>query len=144
MKKEGLVDFDPVALAAFRKKAAEAAKRTRKKAGPVGPPKVEKVKVSKKGAVSFKFNQKLKIPQFIDPTPIVKKEKTKTTKADKKELRRFLGDKIPLDKLDVTKSIFGIKFFLKSDVQPEQLQFYIEVKKWTPKGIDIEFDFKDP
>jgi hypothetical protein len=38
----------------------------------------------------------------------------------------------------------GIKFFLKSDVNADQLKYTAEITKWTPRGLDVLLDFEEP
>lgn len=53
-------------------------------------------------------------------------------------------DEISLASIDVQRDLLDVKFIMKSDVDPEDIVYYLELKDWTPVDIDVEITFKDP
>ena len=43
---------------------------------------------------------------------------------------------IGLDQIDVS-TIVEIKFVLKSDENPENIQYFMTIKQWTPRDLKI-------
>jgi len=71
--------------------------------------------ISRNGLVLIEFNQKLRVPAFIDE-PEIEDILTDEEKSKKKKKKgRML---IPLSALDVTRDIFDFTFVLNSDVEP--------------------------
>jgi hypothetical protein len=48
-----------------------------------------------------------------------------------------------LESLDVS-TMFEVNFVLKGDIDPEDLEYSLVLKKWEPKEIDIKVDFSQP
>ena len=40
--------------------------------------------------------------------------------------------------------LLDVKFIMKSDVDPESIKYYLQIKEWTPEAMDIGISFKDP
>ena len=51
---------------------------------------------------------------------------------------------LSVDKLDVTRDIMEISVILNSEVKPEKMQFFIELKSWTETEIVIAYNFSNP
>lgn len=72
----------------------------------------------------MKFNQKMKVPDFIDNS---------LSGSTLRKTAERTGDfkvKIPLSQLDVTRDICSVRFILSSDIEPESIKYYLEIKKW--------------
>jgi len=89
-------------------------------------------RISRNGVVKIEFNQRLQVPAFID-----RPSSPGTQEAETREL-------IPLSSLDVSRDIFEFVFVLKSDVQPEDINYFLEVTKWNEYGMDVFVNFTNP
>jgi hypothetical protein len=78
-------------------------------------------RVSRNGVMAINFNQRLKVPAFIDRTNLksITEKKTKLNKSKRKM--------IPLSALDVGRDVFDIVFVLKSDVEPTEIGYFLEI-----------------
>ena len=65
------------------------------------------------------FNQKLLIPSFID-------EAAKTNET-----------------VDVS-SFLSIKYAIKSDIEPEKIQFHLKFIEWSPDNMKFQIFFDEP
>ena len=52
--------------------------------------------------------------------------------------------KIPLSQLDVTRDICSVRFILSSDIEPESIKYFLEIKKWDENGVEIGVNFTNP
>jgi hypothetical protein len=83
---------------------------------------------NRKGYVTLSFDQEMLIPNFG------KKERSL---ADSKKT-------IGLHNIDVSRDILNLDFILKSDINPKDIIYSLELKEWSTKKIGIQIDFKDP
>lgn len=91
--------------------------------------KVESPKATRDGSVSLGFSQKVSVPDF----------------AKKKTQRRLqASDGVDLGNIDVTRDILDVKFILKSDVNIEDLEYFLNIKSWTPDNFDVGIEFANP
>ena len=60
---------------------------------------------------------------------------------DQKSGKRRL---VELNQLDVSRDLFELQFVLKSELEPEDIKYYLEIDKWTPKEVRILVNFTDP
>ena len=51
---------------------------------------------------------------------------------------------IALDDLDVTRDIFDLKFLLKSDMEPEDIKYFLLIQDWTPTELKVKVNFTNP
>ena len=51
---------------------------------------------------------------------------------------------IGLHNIDVSRDILNLDFILKSDINPKDIKYSLELKEWSAKKIGIQIDFKDP
>jgi hypothetical protein len=48
---------------------------------------------------------------------------------------------IPLSALDVGRDVFDIVFVLKSDVEPTEIGYFLEIEQWDEYGIKVFINF---
>jgi len=82
-------------------------------------------RISRNGIVFIEFNQKLRVPSFIDKPNLEGNSSNQTDGevSNEKDGRRL----IPLSALDVSRDIFDFIFVLKSDVEPEEVKYFLEI-----------------
>ena len=51
---------------------------------------------------------------------------------------------IPLSALDVNRDIMDFSFVLKSDVDPEEIKYYLDITKWGEYTMDVFINFTQP
>ena len=79
--------------------------------------------------MTISFNQKLIVPSFL---------------SDKRRLDGEGRQLIGLDDLDVTRDVLDIMFLLKSDIEPEDIKYYLMIHEWTPNHIKVFINFTNP
>lgn len=102
------------------------------------PVQLDKSDVSRDGSFEIKFNQKMKVPDFIDNG-----ESRKTLRQTGERTGDFKV-KIPLSQLDVTRDICSVRFILSSDIEPESIKYFLEIKRWDESGLAIGVNFTNP
>lgn len=76
--------------------------------------KVKESPITRNGKFPVKFNQKMKIPGFLD--------------TGSPEGSRLLANgqaKIPLSQLDVGRDVFNVRFILASEIDPKDIKYFI-------------------
>lgn len=95
----------------------------------VEPKEVEfETSMDRKGYATIKFNQLMQIPEFG-------------------KLGRKLGisnETIALSNINVARDILNLDFILKSDTDPKEIKYSLELKEWSTKRIGIQIYFEDP
>ena len=81
--------------------------------------------ISRNGVVRVQFNQPLNVPEIFNVT------------AKGRSLLTF-------SELDVQRDLMDFSFVLRSDVEAEELVFYLELLDWQPTHLDILVNFTDP
>lgn len=51
---------------------------------------------------------------------------------------------IALSELDVNRDILSLRFMLKSEINPEDIKYYLELISWTETNMEIFVNFTDP
>ena len=88
-------------------------------------------KISENGLVHFEFNQKLKIPQFIEDAI---SDSINTTKRD---LQTFAD-------INVTRDIIDFEFIQNSETDDQSLNYSLELKNWTADFFEVQLTFNEP
>ena len=82
--------------------------------------------VNTEGLCFVKSNQKMKIPPFSQSQQTMR--------------RNLLG----VNKLDVSRDVFLIKLFTKTDQEVDPIEYTVDIIDWTENQIIMKFDFKNP
>ena len=81
--------------------------------------------ITRNGVVKVTFNQKLKVPGFID-------QPSDKTEAAEEPITDLKGRQvIALSELEVTRDVFDFDFVLKSDIEKEDIKFFLEITEWN-------------
>ena len=51
---------------------------------------------------------------------------------------------VALEEIDITRDVMGVEFFLKSDMETEDIKYFLEIKNWTATSFDVSINFTDP
>ena len=51
---------------------------------------------------------------------------------------------VSLDSINITRDVFDISFILKSDIDPKNISYAVEIKEWTEYKVSLAFNFSDP
>ena len=46
--------------------------------------------------------------------------------------------------MDVVRDICSVRFILASEIDPKDIKYFLEIKKWDEYGVDIFVNFTDP
>lgn len=49
-----------------------------------------------------------------------------------------------MNQIDVQRDLLDLNFVLKSDVNPDEIKYYMEIKYWLPNELSIHVNFTDP
>ena len=49
-----------------------------------------------------------------------------------------------MQEMDLTRDVMEVRFFLKSSVEEEDIEYNLGVSNWTEKSFDISINFTDP
>ena len=49
-----------------------------------------------------------------------------------------------MNQIDVQRDLLDLNFLLKSDINPEDIKYYMEIKYWLPHELKIHVNFTDP
>ena len=44
----------------------------------------------------------------------------------------------------MSRDIFAVRFILSSNIDPKDIKYFLEIKKWDATGLDIFVNFTDP
>ena len=59
--------------------------------------------------------------------------------------RRLQGnDSFSLESFDVARDLVDVQFLLKSDIEPEDIEYEIGLKEWSQEKIEFKFNFSNP
>ena len=99
-----------------------------KKQGIVKKPKAVEMetKIDRKGYVTLSFDQSMQIPKFG---------------------KRRLGESnetLGLSNIDVSRDMLNLDFILKSETNPRDVKYSLELKEWSSKKVGIQVNFTDP
>lgn len=87
---------------------------------------IETPDMSRDGTMKCLFSQPLQVPSFL--------QKTEGT-------GRLL---VAMQEIDLTRDLMDVRFFLKSDVDTEDIKYNLGVQNWTENSFDISINFTDP
>ena len=73
----------------------------------------------------MKFNQELKVPDFIDP------------------IKHKGRNMISLSELDVARDIINVQFLSRNDDE-ENKQYFLSISEWTPLNLTLNINFTSP
>ena len=134
-------------VARVQKKKEQLAGVKEKKEKPA-PLEVEVPDMSRDGSMACLFSGRLKVPSFITKSKEEKKrrmqeeeEMYKNGTYHPKRPRRKL---VALEELDINRDLMKVKFFLKSDIKVEDLEYYLSVGDWTATNFTIVATFTNP
>ena len=51
---------------------------------------------------------------------------------------------VALDEIDITRDVMDVEFFLKSDMETEDIKYFLNIKNWTESSFEISINFTDP
>ena len=49
-----------------------------------------------------------------------------------------------MSELDVARDVIDFQFILNSDVNITRVSYFLEIKKWTHQGMEVQINFTDP
>ena len=81
--------------------------------------------ISKNGIVRVQFNQPLNVPEFF---------------SSESKGRRLIA----FSDLDVARDLMDFKFVLRSDLDPKDIVYYLELVDWQMDHLDIYVNFTEP
>lgn len=90
--------------------------------------------MSRDGKLALNFDHVMQVPDFI-------------LNSEKRQLNitHHMGRKlIALNELDVTRDLLQLDFIMKSDVNPEDIEYSILLNEWTPSVFDIAINITTP
>lgn len=89
--------------------------------------------------VYIEFNQQLRVPGFLDRTDM---QFNKTiSKNNSTPIGRQM---IPLSELDVQRDFFDFIFILKSEVDPAEIKYFLEITYWDEYQVNVFMNFSNP
>ena len=78
--------------------------------------------MDRNGLIKLKFNKKIQIPSFA---------------TGGRRLNASDDQTLALRNLDVQRDLLNLDFLLKSDVEPKDVEYSLELKKWKEDYIHI-------
>ena len=105
---------------------------------------METDKISREGDVQIKFNQEIRVPNFIvnDKDKQGKRhlyvQHFATCPATNK--RRLVG----LSELDVSRDLIDVSFVTVSDQESKPIGYFLEMIEWTATKLGMKINFDDP
>ena len=104
--------------------------------------------MSRDGSMACLFSGRLKVPEFITKSKEEKRRKLeeeeemyKNGTYHPKRPRRKL---VALEEMDINRDLMNVKFFLKSDIKPEEIEYFLTVGDWTATNFTIVANFTKP
>ena len=91
--------------------------------------------ITRNGMMSLTFNQNILVPSFI--------KKISHQSAGSDDSHRHLDSHLDIDTIDVSQ-IIDLKFLLKSDTNPDEIKYSLELMEWNDKVIQVFINFTNP
>jgi hypothetical protein len=85
---------------------------------------LETLDISREGYLKIRFNQKMLVPSFLTS----------------KKSRRLIS----VSDISVNRDILDLTFMLKSNVEPDDIKYFLKLEEWTEDYLNVYINFTDP